>query len=460
MVDGFNQVQASKVIICCDHLVPGRWSWWSKKGPTCNLHIRNHNWINVINASQLQFIVLSFNLCHVSDQLLAAFLDGHPVQCKRSFKYQPAVRLQKRVDSLCVDCRRMWMVCKTCAWKTRHRVWNPANPRTQKLVIVVHETSKRLLSSPFLYSLKKKVFHPYTCLVRPISPKTQPSFDGRTCNCALPVINNSLKRSVTRRSTKGCTNCSPHRAPLAEPYLSGKFELQKTTKNWRFLGAQKLIPRPRHAQAKLPPILCTKSTFGNIDNPKTKNQPYSVPFFGCCYFWGFSWWTRKFGFSGIFFQVEDPDLPPKRDPWTLRSRTASEMMRLRTSGVLRRRSSSCRWAKKGFFFEFFIPKAPVVYSKYWLFWRKFPKVSNFKRKMIKFSTVQIWSFWDKISYQGIFYGAPEVTLIQPYILMHICMHIMYVYLCICMHVNACLWMRMNVNVDMNVNVYVFKCNCM
>ena len=59
----------------------------------------------VIQEQPATFIYVTF---HVSDQLLAVNIDGHPVgQCKRSFKYQPAVRLQKRVDSLRVDCRRM-----------------------------------------------------------------------------------------------------------------------------------------------------------------------------------------------------------------------------------------------------------------------------------------------------------------------------------------------------------------
>ncbi len=184
------------------------------------------------------------------------YRDGHPVgQCKRSFKYQPAVRLQKRVDSLRVDCRRMWMVCKTCAWKPKWEgkpaTWLESSDHWRRALsqtftdatsknIGVHETSSRLLSSPFLYGTasKKVVFHPHKCLVRHISPQLRLNYrfmDRCTCNCALPVINSSLKRSVTRRSTKGCTNCSPHRAPLAEPYLptiSLKFEPQKTTKNF------------------------------------------------------------------------------------------------------------------------------------------------------------------------------------------------------------------------------------
>lgn len=36
-------------------------------------------------------------------------------------RYQPAVRLQKRVDSAGVAARRMWMVCSTCALPRRHK---------------------------------------------------------------------------------------------------------------------------------------------------------------------------------------------------------------------------------------------------------------------------------------------------------------------------------------------------
>lgn len=47
--------------------------------------------------------------------------------CWLSFKYQPAVRLQKRVESFGVDCRRMWIVCKTCASRLE-----PAMKRSMK----------------------------------------------------------------------------------------------------------------------------------------------------------------------------------------------------------------------------------------------------------------------------------------------------------------------------------------
>ena len=163
-------------------------------------------------------------------------------QCKRSFKYQPAVRLQKRVDSLRVDCRRMWMVCKTCAWKTK---WK-GKPR--KAVVGIQRCSHHYHLS-FTVEPQKKIG---LSSVQMLS-STHLSFvdstiinDGRTCNCALPVINSSLKRSVTRRSTKGCTNCSPHRAPLAEPYLPWKL----STKNSHFLGFRKSWPLSLQPQAR------------------------------------------------------------------------------------------------------------------------------------------------------------------------------------------------------------------
>lgn len=180
-------------------------------------------------------------------------------QCKRSFKYQPAVRLQKRVDSLRVDCRRMWMVCKTCAWKTK---WKE---KPRKAMVGIQRCSHHYhLSFTVEPQNKKGLSSVHMLSSTHLFPQTQPSFDGCACNCALPVINSSLKRSVTRRSTKGCTNCSPHRAPLAEPYLTWKLSSKKPSK------VDPFPKQPRHAQAKLPPIRCTKSTFGKIDKPSKR----------------------------------------------------------------------------------------------------------------------------------------------------------------------------------------------